>query len=183
VLRQARVRAGQEHRVVGEHPLAGPHLLAVDDVVTVLARGAGRQARQVGARVRLRVELAPDLLGGQDLRDIAPLLRLRAVGDQGRPDDPDAQAVDRRRRLGARRLLGEDRLLHRPRVVAAVLAGPVQPNEAGPRACRAGSARTRPARAPGTPRPRRCSAGPLPGPPRSPARPAQRFSRTPIYQV
>ena len=81
-------------------PEAGPHLLAVDDVVVAVLEASRTalvlQAGQVGARVGLRVQLAPDVLGGQDALDVALLLLLGAVGDQRRADEADAQAVDAR---------------------------------------------------------------------------------------
>ena len=97
VLGHLRVRAGQEDAEVGDVAAGGPDLLAVDQEAAVaLVLGARAQAGQVGAGVGLGVELAPDLLGGEDLLEIALLLPVGAVDDDGRADEPDAQAVDGR---------------------------------------------------------------------------------------
>src|SRR5439155_838483 len=45
---------------------AGPYLLPADDQEVALDSGARLEARQVGARVRLREALAPDHLAAQD---------------------------------------------------------------------------------------------------------------------
>ena len=86
---------------------------------------------QVGARIGLRVKLAPQLLGGEDLPQVALLLRLGAVDDDGGSDDAQPEAVGRRRRIGARHLVGHDGLLHRPRPAAAIRPGPAHPEVAG----------------------------------------------------
>ena len=51
----------------GELRVAGPHLLAVDDEVVAVALGLAAQRGEVGAGVGLGEELAPDLLGREDL--------------------------------------------------------------------------------------------------------------------
>src|SRR4029077_2468092 len=104
-----------------------PDLLTahVEEVAAQLGARAAR--RQVGARVRLREALAPDLLAVEDPRKEAALLRLRAVMDERRPDEPGPDAdVDHRRRADARVLLGEKELLDRGRAAATVLGRPVE---------------------------------------------------------
>src|SRR5262249_53395979 len=109
---------------VGDGTARRPDLLAVDDVMIAGVLGARLQTREIGPRVRLRVQLAPDLFGRQHLLEVALLLRLGAVHDDRGPDEPDAEAVDRGRRADAGILVLQDGLLHRRRAPAAVLLGP-----------------------------------------------------------
>ena len=71
----------------------GPHLLAVDHPLVALEARARLHVREVRARVRLRVALAPDLLAGDDRRQEAALLRLAAEGDQRRAEQRLADVV------------------------------------------------------------------------------------------
>src|SRR5712692_956237 len=128
VLGDLRVRPREEDPPVGDGPARRPDLLAVDEEVVALVLGARLEAREVGARVRLRVELAPDLLGGQHLPEVALLLPVGAVDDDRRADEPDAEAVDGRRGGEARHLVLDDGLLHRRAPPAAVLRGPQHPD-------------------------------------------------------
>ena len=59
------VAAGEEDAEVGDVRERRPDLLAVDDEVAVLGARARADAREVGARARLREALAPDLLGAR----------------------------------------------------------------------------------------------------------------------
>src|SRR6266550_2996066 len=74
VLGHVRVGAGEQHHVVGDVGERGPHLLPVDHPVLAVLDRARLQGREVGARIRLRVALAPDLLAREDLGRIALLL-------------------------------------------------------------------------------------------------------------
>ena len=107
---------------VGE---ARPHLLPVHDVVVAVGDGARLQRGEIGAGVRLRVALTPDLLGREHRRDEAALLRLGAPLHERRADHHDADRVDRGRSVGAAHLLGVDELLEERRAASAVLARPV----------------------------------------------------------
>src|SRR5438034_301564 len=131
VLGHAGIAAREQDAPVRDVAAARPDLLTVDEEVIAPVLGARAQAGEVRARVRLGVQLAPHLLGGEDLSQITLLLLGRAVDDDGRPDEPDAEAVDRRRRVGARHLVGGDGLLHRRRAPAAVLRGPTHADVAG----------------------------------------------------
>src|SRR6266516_4182653 len=100
---------------------AGPYLLPADDQEVALDSGARLEARQVGARVRLREALAPDHLAAQDRREMRRLLLLAAARDEGRTGV--VQADEERRdvgRAGARVLLAPDELLHERRAAAAM---------------------------------------------------------------
>src|SRR5215472_14566633 len=77
---------------VGEMRARGPDLLPIDDKMVALVDGAGAQAREIGSCIRLGIALAPDLVGAQDARQVAPLLLLGAPMDQGR-----AQQIERAR--------------------------------------------------------------------------------------
>src|SRR5438046_538045 len=111
---------------------AGPYLLPADDQHVALDDGARLQARQVGARVRLREALTPDHLAAQDGREMRRLLLLRPARDEGRAGvvEPDEERRDVGR-AGARILLAPDELLHEGRAAAAVRA---RPRYAGPAA-------------------------------------------------
>ena len=124
------VGARQQHHPVGLMRDGRPHLLAVDDVVVAHFLRARLERGQVRARVGLRVALAPDLLAGQHLRRIAPLLLLGAVGDDGGTGHADRQDVEHGGRLGQRDLLLEDHLLHEGEPAAAVVLRPGQAHEA-----------------------------------------------------
>ena len=93
--------------------------------------GPGLQRRQVRARLGLGEALAPDLLGGEDRRQVALLLLLGPVGDHGRAAHREAEHVGRLRAPRAHDLLVEDRLLDQRRAAAAVL---LRPRHAGPAA-------------------------------------------------
>src|SRR4029453_10675379 len=103
-----------------------PDLLAVHDEVALVEATARAYAGEVGPGAGLGKALAPDLLGGEERGQVARLLRLRSVGDDRRPGHPDADDSDVRRRLRARLLLEEDRLMGVRRPAAAVLLRPGQ---------------------------------------------------------
>jgi hypothetical protein len=93
------VGAGQAQAERGELRVRGPDLSTGDQITTVDGDGAGRERGQITAGVGLAEELAPDLVGREDGREEALALVVRAMGQQGRPDQVDADAVDRLRRL------------------------------------------------------------------------------------
>src|SRR6202008_3603203 len=108
-----------------------PHLLPGDDPLVPLATGAcsassppgSRAARVIPlpppgldvwpgrARLRLGEALAPDLLRGQDRRQVALLLIRRPPGHDRRPRQQEAEDVGGQRRAGPAELLEEDRRL------------------------------------------------------------------------
>src|SRR5258708_17564047 len=71
MLRYGRVGARQEYREIGQMSLAGPHLLAVDQIVVAVLEallfGTCAQPGQVRSSVGLCIQLAPDLFGVEDL--------------------------------------------------------------------------------------------------------------------
>ena len=89
VLGHLGIGAAQQQAPVGDGPARRPDLLAIDEEVIALVLGPRLEAGEVGARVGLGVELAPDLLGRQDLLEVPLLLPVRAVDDEGRPDEPE----------------------------------------------------------------------------------------------
>src|SRR5262249_14333785 len=112
---------GEQEAVVRQVRDRRPDLLPVDYVDVAVARGAGAQRRQVGAGVGLGVAGAPGVLAVQDRRDVALLLRRAAIADDRRADPEQPHAARDRRRVGARQLLVEDRLLLARQAAAAVL--------------------------------------------------------------
>src|SRR5436309_8240939 len=131
VLGQRRVGAGEQDRPPGELRVARPHLLAGHHEPVAVGLRAGAERGQVAARAGLAEELAPDLLGREDGREEAALLRLAAVRDEGWAGVVDADAVQELRRAGAGQLLVQDRLLGGARAAPAVLARPEEAQVAG----------------------------------------------------
>ena len=110
VARRVRVALRDEDAEVGDVRERRPHLLPVDDVDVAAALGARARGGEVGARVRLREALAPDLVGGEDRLEVARLLLLRPVRDDRRPGHVEADHADVGRSLRRGELLVEDRL-------------------------------------------------------------------------
>src|SRR5262249_58846200 len=99
MLGDARVGARQQQPPVGDGAVRRPDLLAVDLEMIALVFGARPEAGQIGTGVRLGVELTPQLVRREDLFEIALLLGLGAVMDDGRSHDADAEPVDGGRRV------------------------------------------------------------------------------------
>ena len=96
--------------------------------MVALVLDPGARGGEVAAGVGLGEALAPDLLGAEDLREVALLLLLRAPGDDRRARHAEPDHPDVRRRLGARELFEEDGLVAVRRTRAAVL---LRPGETG----------------------------------------------------
>ena len=128
------VGAGDEHPPLGEVGEGGPHLLAVDDPLVAVAHGPGGEAGDVGAGARLAEELAPDLLAGEERAEVALLLLVGAVGDDGRRAHAVADRGCRVRRRSARRRRCSVSLIEllQPgrQAEAAVALGEVHPRQA-----------------------------------------------------
>ncbi len=133
--------------VVGVLDEAGPHLLAVDDVLVAVPHGAGPQAGQVRAGVGFGV---PDREVQLTLEDLGQKLELLLVGPvlhERRADRVDGENRDRR--AGDAGLVAEDQLVHHRAGLAAVLLRPADAEPAvrcpsGRRApCRGSRRRTR----------------------------------------
>src|SRR6185312_7191342 len=98
------IGADDQETVVGIMRARSPDLLAVDDPVVALLLGAAAQARNVGAGRRFGEQLAPDLLAGSELRQIAALGVLAAPGHHGRAAHAFAD-LERLRQLAVDALL------------------------------------------------------------------------------
>ncbi len=85
------VGAARQPHVVGVLDEAGPHLLAVDDVLVAVADRSGAQRREVGARLGLGVADGEVDLAARDLRQVVRLLLLGAVRHDRRPDGVERQ--------------------------------------------------------------------------------------------
>ena len=125
------VRAADQDAEVGDVRVRRPDLLAVDDEAAVSRLDAGPHRGEVRARSRLREALAPDLLGAQDLLQVALLLLLGAVRHDRRAGHSQADHADVLGRLRSRELLEHDRLVAVRGALAAVLLGPGEADEAG----------------------------------------------------
>jgi hypothetical protein len=83
-----------------EHPVrrvrvGGPDLLAGHDVVVAVAHRLALQPRQIGARRRLAVALAPADLAAHDLGQVLPLLLLVAELEDDGAEHVDPERVER----------------------------------------------------------------------------------------
>ena len=131
VLWRLGVGAHQQKAPIGEMRARGPHLLAVDDEMVAVVDRAGAQAGQIGAGARLGIALAPDLVGAEDLRQVARFLLLGAPMDQGRAQKVEAALARQDRRAGAEIFLVEDHLLHKAGAAPAIFLGPGDADPAG----------------------------------------------------
>ncbi|GIU87553.1 MAG: hypothetical protein KatS3mg009_2068 [Acidimicrobiia bacterium] len=127
----SRVGAHEELAPVGEVRQGRPRLLPVDDPVVAVAHGGGAQRREVGACVRLREPLAPDVVAAQHPRQERALLGLGAVRDDRRGDVGQADRVERAGRARPVHLLGVHDLLHHAGAAPAPLLGPGDRGVAG----------------------------------------------------
>ena len=125
LLRRVRIGAHQAEDPVGVLAERVPGLLAVDDVVVALAFGARLERREVGARARLRIALAPPVFAADDARQEALLLRRAAERHDHRRDHLQAER-NRARRAGGGGFLVEDVQLHRTPAGAAELLRPAR---------------------------------------------------------
>ena len=130
MLGRRRIRADEQDTHVGVMRPRGPHLLAVDDKVIPVLDRPGLQRGDIRAGAGLRIALTPDLLGGENFRQIALFLLLGRPMHQGRTDQRDAQAVDQGRRLDPPELLAKDDTLLEFRPAPAVSLGPRDPDPA-----------------------------------------------------
>ncbi len=114
--------ANREPDVVGVVAAGGEDLLPVHHIVVAVAHGRGAQRREVGSGVGLgiadREVHLPREDGGQEL----PLLFLRPVDLQGRPDGLQGDAGQRH--VGAHGFVDEDLLLDLTEAAAAEFDGP-----------------------------------------------------------
>ena len=127
---RGRIAAGDEDAPVGDVRVRRPHLLAVDDEVRAFEPRARAHGREVGACAGLREALAPDLVCREEGLQVAGLLGLGAERDDRRPGHPEPDHAEVLRRLGARQLLEEDRLVAVRLAAAAVLLRPGEPDVA-----------------------------------------------------
>ena len=131
VLRPGVVRAGQHAAPARELPPGDPGLLPAEHEVVAAVLSAGSQRREVGAGVGLGEALAPDLVGGQDRRDVPAPLLVAAEAQQRRPEHVEADDVRELRRAGGRELLVDDDLLGGRPAAAAELERPGAADVAG----------------------------------------------------
>ena len=125
------IGAHQAEDPVGAVRLRRPGLLSVHQVLVAAQLGGGAQVREVRARARLRIALAPHLLRAQHRAQEALLLRLAAVVDDRGPAQADAQAVGRGRRAQEHELFLEQRVLDVAAALPAVLLRPGHADVAG----------------------------------------------------
>ena len=119
-----RVGAHRQPHVVGVCDQAGPHLLAVDDVVVTVAHRRGAQRSKVGARAGLGVADGEVKVTRGDLGQEELLLLLGAERHDRRRDAVDGQERHRDVRDGG--LVVEDEPVHGRARLAAELLGPRQ---------------------------------------------------------
>src|SRR5207244_3678423 len=105
-------------------------LLTVDDPRVAVAHRAGSQTSEIGPRARLAEQLAPHLVTTEQCGDVAGLLLVGAVRQQGRDDHSHPHREDARVDVEARLLLREDPALLRGAAPTAVLTRYVDPGPA-----------------------------------------------------
>ena len=120
VLRQGRIRAHVAEALLRDRRVRRPDLLPVDDEVVVEHFGAGLQAGEVGAGVRLAHADAPDRVAPDRARRHRVCVVVAEL-EQARRDDRIAGEVSRARDAPARQRLEVDERLHRRAVPAAEL--------------------------------------------------------------
>ena len=125
------IRAHKQQTPIRQLRKARPNLLTVDDEVVAVADGLGAERGQVAAGVRLRKSLTPNLLAGENRRQVTFLLLLRAQHDDRWTNQREANRADQLRGVGVRQLFLKDGLLHDRRAAPAVL---LRPGNAGPSA-------------------------------------------------
>ncbi len=132
MLGHAPVAAGEAQAEVGEVRPGAPHLRAVENPRIAVARRARLHTGEVGSRDRFGEELTPQLVTGQDARQVAELEvvgrvgqhHLRAHTERGATGDAE---VRQHEVLG---LLGERELVRTREALAAELRGPGDAGEA-----------------------------------------------------
>ena len=122
-------RAREQYAPRRDVRVTRPHLLAGHDPLVAIARGRGRQGREVAPGVGLAEELAPELLTAHQPRQPAVLLLGRPGVEDRRPGPPDADRVDRSGDARARQLVVDDELVRgsAPRPQGAGQWGATQP--------------------------------------------------------
>jgi len=100
-----------------------PDLRAVAEEVIALVDGAHLEAREIGARARFRIALAPEVGAVEDARQVERLLLRRAVADQDRAAHAEAHRRESGR-AGCGQLAREDIVLHHRPVAAAIFLRP-----------------------------------------------------------
>src|SRR5580704_13753586 len=99
----------------------GPHLLPIDDKMVAPVYRASAQAREIAAGIRLRIALAPQLVGAEDARQVPLFLLLRSPMNERRAQQVQRARRRQNRRTGAEIFLVEDHLLHKARAAAAIV--------------------------------------------------------------
>ena len=128
--RRLGVGARQAQPPRGELGVGRPDLAPGDFETSLDRNRPGGERGQVAPRVGFAEELAPDLLGRQDRRQVAQALVLGAVGQQRRADQVDAHPVHRLGGLGPGVLALVQRDLDGCGAAPAVGAGPVHAHPA-----------------------------------------------------
>src|SRR6202050_3663656 len=87
VFREAGIGAYDQLTPVADPAVAGPDLLAVDDVVIAVQPRFHLQTGEIGTRVRLGEALAPDFFSAQNFGNKAFFLRFSSIGDNRGADE------------------------------------------------------------------------------------------------
>ncbi len=128
--RFVRIGARQAQAPRGELGVGRPDLAAGHEVAPFGRHGPRRERRQVAPGVGLAEELAPDLRGREDRRQVAQALLLAAVRQQGGSDQVDPDPVHRLGSLRAGVLALVQRDLDGCRTPPSVGLGPVDTDPA-----------------------------------------------------
>src|SRR5436309_11968998 len=123
MLLRLRISAYDEDAPVGDVRPRRPDLLPVDHPLVTVEHRASPRARKVGPGARLGEPLTPDLVPGQDVREVALLLLVTAPHRDRRSGHAEPDHADVAGRLGPRCLFEVDALEGVRRALPAELLG------------------------------------------------------------
>ena len=100
--------AHEAENPVGLVGIRGPDFLAIDQVMVALVFAFGLQVSQIRAGARFGIPLTPARFAHYDVRQEALLLLFIAKFEQGRPEHPQSEGIERRPRFDAAQFLLQD---------------------------------------------------------------------------
>jgi len=126
VLGRIGIGAGESEYVIGQVAGGCPDLLPVQHPLVTVELRAQSEASEIAAGIRLAVALTPDVVVGENARQVVPLLLLGAPLKESVPEHGDAEAVVRPSSWhpGNGELLGQNHLFESREAATAVLGRP-----------------------------------------------------------
>src|SRR5205085_1256821 len=124
VLGNGWVRSNHELAPISDPTVAGPNLLTVDNIISIVASRFRLQRGEVGTGVGLGKSLAPNFLRAENLGNEALFLGVRAISNDGGSNEAQTKSIGHRRRFKPCHLFPENGLLHQRGAAAAVFLWP-----------------------------------------------------------